>query len=349
MLEPRDQIEFKGTNLYNEIVIPNKGKGMPEFDFFRVIQSELDAVESNLHKEVHTPVKVLNEASTHLIKAGGKRLRPGFALLVARMYGDDLNHVIPLATSLELVHMATLVHDDVIDNSSVRRGISTVKKEWGNRISIYAGSFIFARALAIIAAYQRSDIVNVLADASMKICQGEIIQMLSCYNVHLGLKNYLRRIERKTALLISVSCQLGAMLSTDDRQEIAALTNYGYDLGMAFQITDDILDFVADENILGKPTGSDIRQGIITLPALYALRYYEQREDLARILSSPHECKERAELVIDMVCESDGIDYAYSITQHYASRAKRHLQILPDTPVKQTLIELADFILIRDF
>lgn len=231
-----------------------------EFDLFKLVRKEMELVEQSLYQHVNTSEQVLSEASTHLIKAGGKRIRPGFALLVARMYRDDIGYAIPLATALELVHMATLVHDDVIDNSEVRRGTGTVKRLWGNRVAIYAGNFVFARALDLIASYNRQDILEVVADASMKICQGEIEQMLSCFNVNLGLKNYLRRIERKTALLISLSCQVGAMLSTSNPKEIEALRRYGYDLGLAFQITDDILDFVADEATLGKPTGSDIRQ-----------------------------------------------------------------------------------------
>lgn len=309
----------------------------------------MELVEQSLYQHVNTSEQVLSEASTHLIKAGGKRIRPGFALLVARMYRDDIGYAIPLATALELVHMATLVHDDVIDNSEVRRGTGTVKRLWGNRVAIYAGNFVFARALDLIASYNRQDILEVVADASMKICQGEIEQMLSCFNVNLGLKNYLRRIERKTALLISLSCQVGAMLSTSNPKEIEALRRYGYDLGLAFQITDDILDFVADEATLGKPTGSDIRQGVITLPALYALHHDARRDELAQLLSSPQACQDNTQYIIDIVCESDGIEYAYSVSQHYAHRSKRHLAILPDTPVKENLLELADFILTRDY
>jgi heptaprenyl diphosphate synthase len=320
-----------------------------EFDLFKLVRKEMELVEQSLYQHVNTSEQVLSEASTHLIKAGGKRIRPGFALLVARMYRDDIGYAIPLATALELVHMATLVHDDVIDNSEVRRGTGTVKRLWGNRVAIYAGNFVFARALDLIASYNRQDILEVVADASMKICQGEIEQMLSCFNVNLGLKNYLRRIERKTALLISLSCQVGAMLSTSNPKEIEALRRYGYDLGLAFQITDDILDFVADEATLGKPTGSDIRQGVITLPALYALHHDARRDELAQLLSSPQACQDNTQYIIDIVCESDGIEYAYSVSQHYAHRSKRHLAILPDTPVKETLLELADFILTRDY
>jgi len=322
---------------------------MPDFNFTKPISNELNLVEARLAEHIDSKLDLLNEASIHLIKAGGKRIRPAFALLAASFFRDDLEEIIPIAVALELMHMATLVHDDVIDDSQTRRGTDTVNKEWGNRVSIYAGDYIFARSLFLVASYEKSDIVEVLADVSMKICEGEIIQMLSCYNVNLGIKNYLRRIERKTALLISTSCQLGAMISNANMEEINALRLYGYYLGMAFQITDDILDFVADEKILGKPAGSDIRQGVITLPALYALKHDIHREELSSLFASPELCISAAERIIDIIINSDGIDYAYYITEHFARKAQKQLEILPNVPAKKTLLDIAEFVLVRDF
>lgn len=322
---------------------------MTGFNSFRAIENELGLVESSLASSVESQLPILNQASVHLIKAGGKRLRPAFALLAGSFYKRDLTSLIPAATALELIHMATLVHDDVIDDSETRRGAATVKNAWGNRVSIYAGNYIFARALGLISDYQRSDVVDLLAESSMKICEGEIIQMLSCYNVQLGLKNYLRRIERKTALLISVSCELGAMIANAPDREIEALRNYGYYLGMAFQVTDDILDFIADENILGKPTGSDIRQGVITLPALYALKHGPDQQELAAKLSSPESCANEAEDIIGMILESDGIEYSYYVTSHFAKKAKKQLEYLPAVPAREQLYEIADFIMSRDY
>ncbi len=322
---------------------------MPEINFFKPVEKELALVESGLAENLDSSINIMKQASVHLVRAGGKRLRPAFALLAARFYGEDLEEVIPAAVALELIHMASLVHDDVIDNSSIRRGTETVKSGWGNRVSIYAGNYVFARSLSIISTYQRSDLIDVLARASMKICEGEIIQMLSCYNVNLGLKNYLRRIERKTALLISVSCELGAMIRNAPPQEILALRNYGYYLGMGFQITDDILDIVADEQTLGKPTGSDIRQGVITLPALYALRYDPNRKELADLLSSSEACANEAQRIIKLISDSDGIDYAYYVTRHFARKAQKQLDVLPDLPIKKTLFDIADFIIAREY
>lgn len=322
---------------------------MVDLNLFNPIRKELKMVENNLFANINTDLSLLDSASSHLIKAGGKRLRPAFALLAAKFYLESLEKVIPVAVALELIHMASLVHDDVIDNSEIRRGTQTVKSRWGNRVSIYAGDYILARSLSLVAGYKRSDIVDVLAETSMKVCEGEIIQMLSCYDTNQGMKDYLRRIERKTALLISVSCQLGAMISNAPNREIKALTRFGYYLGMAFQVTDDILDFTADEKTLGKPVGSDIRQGVITLPVLYALKFDPQREELAQCLSSPELCISRAQQIITIVINSNGVDYSYDITRRYLEKAKRELSFLPAVPVRKTMANMVDFILNRKF
>ncbi|MDD4637972.1 MAG: polyprenyl synthetase family protein [Bacteroidales bacterium] len=322
---------------------------MTGLDIFNPINKEMALVEEQLIQSIDTDLPLLDMAATHLVKAGGKRLRPAFALLVAKLSSNSVERVIPMAVALELLHMATLVHDDVIDNSELRRGQPTVKSEWGNRVSLYTGNYVFAKSLCLVAGYQRSDILEVLADASMRICEGEIRQMFSCYNIHQGIKDYMRRIERKTALLISVSCQLGAMISQASEVQIVALKKYGYYLGMAFQITDDILDFVADEVVLGKPVGSDIRQGVITLPAIYALKYGAHREQLGKLLSSPELCAKQAEEIIELIVETEGMDYAYQVSCKFAEKARQQLDILPDGPIKASLYDIASFISGREY
>lgn len=322
---------------------------MTGLDLFDSISNELNLVETGLLASIDTDLPVLEQAASHLIKAGGKRLRPAFVLLSAKLFGDDVQHAIPLAISLELIHMASLVHDDVIDNSELRRGKPTVMSQWGNRLSIYTGNYVLAKSLALIAEYQRRDVIGIMADTSMSICEGEIKQMRSCYDVSQGLKDYLRRIERKTALLIAVSCQLGAMISQAADEHVQALKRFGYYLGMAFQITDDILDFVADEEILGKPVGSDIRQGVITLPAIYALRCSQHADRLAGLLSSPRACADHAEDIVAMINDSDGIDYAYYASNRFAERALRQLDLLPDVAVRESLHRITDFISGREY
>ncbi len=322
---------------------------MTGLEIFNPVNNELGQVEAELIKSIDTELPLLEQAATHLVKAGGKRLRPAFVLLSAKIFSDDVTYAIPLAVSLELIHMASLVHDDVIDNSDLRRGQPTVKSQWGNRLSIYTGNYVLAKSMCLADYYQSRDVIDVMARTSMSICEGEIKQMRSCYDVNQGLKDYLRRIERKTALLISVSCQLGAMISSAEERYIEALRKYGYYLGMAFQITDDILDFVADEEILGKPVGSDIRQGVITLPAIYALKCSSNSGKLASLLASPRSCAEQAEEIVELVNDSDGIDYAYYASNRYAEKALRQLESLPDMPVKESLYKIADFISGREY
>ncbi|NLB88380.1 MAG: heptaprenyl diphosphate synthase [Syntrophomonadaceae bacterium] len=305
---------------------------MSDFNLFSAIEVELGEVERQLTKNIITNIDILYNSSVHLINAGGKRLRPAFALLAARLFNKDINNAIPMAVALELVHMATLVHDDVIDNSVTRRGTITVKKGWGNRVSIYAGNYILARSLSIVAGYNRRDLLDIMADTSMKIVEGEIIQMQSSFNVNTGLKNYLRRIERKTALLISVSCQLGALVSDAPEKYVYDLQRYGYYLGMAFQVTDDILDLIADEEILGKPIGSDIRQGVITLPALYAMHNSKHAKELKVALASSEICNNNTQEIIEMIKDSEGIDYSYYVSQKFARKAQEQLNKLPDVP-----------------
>jgi heptaprenyl diphosphate synthase len=322
---------------------------MTGLDIFNPIGLELTQVEELLIESIDTEIPILDQAATHLIKAGGKRLRPAFVLLAAKLFAEDVEPVIPLATALELVHMASLVHDDVIDNSELRRGQPTVKNKWGNRVALYTGNYVLAKSLLLVAEYQNREILDVLAEASMRICEGEIKQMRSCFNIEQGLKDYLRRIERKTALLMSVSCQLGAMVSHAQADEVQALKTYGYYLGMAFQVTDDILDFVASEEMLGKPVGSDIRQGVITLPAIYALRHGNLRERLGQLLSSPEACVNQAEEIVDLIINSDGIDYAYHVSNKFAARARQQLVYLPDGPGRDSLYDIAAFISGREY
>lgn len=317
---------------------------MAEFKLFEPIQKELNLIDNEIMQVLDTDIQILWESSTHLLKAGGKKIRPAFVLLCARLYTDNLQKAVKMAAALELIHISSLVHDDVIDNSSVRRGQPTVKALWGNRASLYTGNYTLAKSLLLISEYEREDIVELIARASMLICEGEIRQMDSCYDVEQGMKSYLRRISRKTALLISLSCEIGGLICDAPAEQVKALKQYGYYLGMAFQITDDILDFVSDQEVLGKPVGSDIRQGVITLPAIYALRYSPRRERLGRILANEEARKEDIEEALEVIMDSGGIDYAYECSCKYVSLARRELDRLPETPVRENLAGISDYI-----
>jgi heptaprenyl diphosphate synthase len=322
---------------------------MQSQEFFRPIKSELQRTEEELIKAIDTQQPLLKEASGHLIHAGGKRLRPAFVLLAGRCFTNEIDHLIPMAVAMELVHMATLVHDDVIDNSLSRRGRETVKARFGNRISIYSGDYMLAKALHIIGMYNRADLVTIVSGASVKVCEGEIVQLQTCYDVEQGVIDYLRRIERKTALLMSLACQVGELLTDAPAPMENALRRFGYNLGMSFQITDDILDFTAEESILGKPTGSDIRQGIITLPALYALRHSQEASELRSILGSPVSVSRNAEKALEIVVKSGGIEYSQHIAARYINKAHRMLGLIPESQSRTALGLIADFICEREY
>ncbi|MGE5455453.1 MAG: polyprenyl synthetase family protein [Methylocystaceae bacterium] len=322
---------------------------MKNVGFLKLISREMEQVEKQLHQSIDTEVTKLAEASSHLLQAGGKRLRPAFVLLTGSLFINKINSLVPMATAMELMHMASLVHDDVIDNSSTRRGYPTVKAEYGNRMSIYAGDYSLARALSLAATYQNAEVNHLLAQASIEICEGEIDQMRSAFNYQGNLKSYLRRIHKKTALLIALSCQLGAILSGAPRPYIELARLYGYYLGMAFQITDDILDYTALPEVLGKPTGSDLKQGIITLPAYYALRHSGNRREIIDILSHPVISNEQFATVLNLVVDSGGIEYSQACAANYIEKTKRVAKQLPDRPARQVFVQVADFVLEREY
>jgi heptaprenyl diphosphate synthase len=319
-------------------------------DLFCEIRKELQVVENELKSVVKTQNQLLTETSTHLLNAGGKRLRPALSLYGATFYNFNLEKVLPLAVALELIHMASLVHDDVVDASLTRRGIPTVKAKWGNSISTHIGSYLFAKSLMLIAKYQDTPLISkVLSDTSVKMCEGEIQQISTTFDIDQSIREYFYRIKRKTALLIAASIQLGAVACGAPASIHLPLRRYGYNVGMAFQVTDDILDLVADQNQLGKPVGSDLRQGIITLPVIYALAKSPDRKRLVEIVNKTG--KETCEIkeAISIINDSGAIDYSFEISRKFINRAKGALKTLPDIPSRLTLDRAADFISIRKY
>ncbi|WP_041285364.1 polyprenyl synthetase family protein [Desulfoscipio gibsoniae] len=319
------------------------------FDFFSEIKYEISVVEDELKKAVRSSDPLLTETATHLISAGGKRLRPAFCLLGGKFYNFDLDKLVPLAVALELIHMATLVHDDVVDSSLTRRGMPTVKAQWGNRISTHIGDYLLGKSLILISLYDEPLIPRVLANTSVKMSEGEILQITTTHDTNQNIKDYFYRINRKTALLISASCQLGAVACGAPRYLHQSLRRFGHHIGMAFQITDDILDMTAEQIKLGKPVGGDLKQGIITLPTIYALRKSSARDRLREIINKTDKSEQEISEAIDLITQCGGITYSAAIAGQYIAKAKKELARLPEVPVKKTMQTIADFIGIRKF
>ncbi|EPZ42663.1 hypothetical protein N007_14605 [Alicyclobacillus acidoterrestris ATCC 49025] len=329
-------------------------RGVTRLDFHSVYQryrAQLEQVEYILHDRAASQQTVLAEASQQLLDAGGKRLRPLFALICGttqQLHEDSDDRVSKLAAALELTHMATLVHDDVIDQAALRRGRPTVRSEYGNLAAMYTGDFLFARAIQLLAEVDNPEVHREMSLGMVRLCQGEIEQIRDFYNWDQSIKTYLRRIERKTALLIALSCALGARMSAASEQDISALRLFGHYTGMAFQIVDDILDFVGSQEVVGKPVGGDLRQGNLTLPALVAAQTPNVGRRLRGLI---HEGMNQDDVLeaVSLVLDTQGLHVARSLAQRYLDKALTVLTRVSDERVQKELSVLTQFVAERSF
>lgn len=312
------------------------------------LRPELDKIEKELEVAVGSNSLLLNEASLHLLQAGGKRIRPVFVLLAGKFGNYNVDVMKQVAVPLELIHMASLVHDDVIDDSEMRRGQATVKAQWNNSVAMYTGDFILARALEYITEVEDPEIHRILSKTMIEVCRGEIIQIEDKFKLDQTVRDYLRRIKRKTALLISSSCELGATVSGTDAETAARLRRFGYFIGMSFQITDDILDFTSTDEELGKPAGSDFIQGNITLPVLYARRDPAVYSKLKTAVGKEMTDRERIEIV-ELIRNSPALQEAKALSDRYLEKALDELSHLPKGPANKTMRKIALFIGKRKF
>ncbi|MFC5531751.1 polyprenyl synthetase family protein [Cohnella yongneupensis] len=324
---------------------------MKMMQLYAALKSDLQAIEDRMAVTVTSDFPMLSETSLHLLKAGGKRLRPVVVLLSGKFGDYSLETLKRVAVPLELIHMATLVHDDVIDDANTRRGQLTVKSKWDNRIAMYTGDYIYAKALTVVTELDKVRIHQILSGAIVQMCLGEMEQIRDFFNVEQSVRNYLLRIRRKTALLIAISCQLGAMATDAPDRVSNALYRFGYNVGMAFQITDDLLDICGTEKAIGKPPGSDLRQGNITLPVLYALKDEVIRDQLLREIDLIRENNGQSgsAAAVQLVRSSRGIGMAEQLADRYIDKALKALNGLPDIPAKRNLMDIARFVAKRSY
>lgn len=324
---------------------------MKLLDIFGSLKKDMDFIERQLYRSIDGDDDLLSETSLHLLKAGGKRLRPVFVLLGGKFGNYDLQRLQYIAVPLELIHSASLVHDDVIDDADTRRGKATVKSKWDNRIAMYTGDYIYAKALMQVSELANPYIHRILAKAMVQMSIGEMEQIRDFFNTEQSVRNYLLRIRRKTALLIAISCQLGAMATDAPAKVSSLLYRYGYNVGMAFQIRDDLLDLFGTEKTIGKPPGSDMRQGNITLPVLYALQEPDLRETLLREIRGIQAGDGSGDVsrAIEMIRRSPGIGKAEALADRYIAKALAALQQLPDTAARSHLHDIAEFVNKRSY
>ncbi|MFC7682019.1 polyprenyl synthetase family protein [Paenibacillus sp. GCM10028914] len=324
---------------------------MKRLDIIGALKKDMDVIEKELYRSIEGDDPQLTETSLHLLKAGGKRLRPVFVLMGGKFGNYDIDKLKYIAVPLELIHSASLVHDDVIDDAETRRGKPTVKSKWDNRIAMYTGDYIYGKALMLTTNLGNPEIHRILSKAMIEMSIGEMEQIRDFFNTDQDVRRYLLRIRRKTSLLIAVSCQLGAMAADADRTIANSMYRFGYNVGMAFQIQDDLLDLCGTEKQIGKPPGSDMRQGNITLPVIYALQEQQLRETLLEEIKHIHSLNGQCDVskAVEIIKSSAGIARSEQLADRYIQKALDALETLPDNKTKKQLKDIAHFVTKRSY
>ncbi|MBX3696422.1 MAG: octaprenyl diphosphate synthase [Dokdonella sp.] len=303
----------------------------------------MSAVNALIRSRLASDVVLINQISEHIISSGGKRLRPMLHLLAARAAGYQGNDHVPLAALIEFIHTSTLLHDDVVDESDLRRGRKTANALWGNAASVLVGDFLYSRSFQMMVELDSMRIMRILADTTNRIAEGEVLQLLNIGNADTSEQAYLDVIERKTAVLFSAATRLGAVLAGLPRDQEEALARYGLDLGYAFQIADDVLDYVSDAETLGKNIGDDLAEGKPTLPVIHAIANGtpEQAASLRRAIESGG--LDSLDNIVAAIRDTGALEHARSRAEHYARSAQSALSTLPASDARDALAVLADY------
>lgn len=311
------------------------------------VAEDMILVEDLLESTKQVEIAPLRKMLDHALEARGKRLRPALVLL-AGTFGDyNLNRLVPLGTAIELLHTASLVHDDVVDGADSRRGRPTTNSIFDNALTVLLGDFMFANAAEMVTRTGSLPVTRLFALTLMKMTSGELDQDAAAFDVGKDIQNYLWRIGGKTAALFANATEGGAVLGGCDERTVESLRTYGWSLGMAFQIIDDLLDFVGDEAEMGKPVGSDLREGTITLPALLLLERYPRDNPIKKFFTARRGREQHLQDAIEMVRGSDVIDTTRQMARDYVTRATDAIATLDDTEGHRSLIEIGEYVLTR--
>ncbi len=312
---------------------------------YEPVQEDLNKVGDRLRSVSRVAFLWLSELLGYSL-SDGKGIRPALTLLSGKFYDYNLDYLLPMATAVELLHTATLVHDDAIDKSLVRRRRPTINKVWGEDKAVLLGDYLFAKAGELAATTGNLQVIKLSAQTIMTISSGELNQAFNAFNLEQTREDYFQRVSSKTASLFSMATESGAILSQAPEKSIEILKNYGYNLGIAFQIVDDVLDFIGTEEELGKPVGSDLAQGTLTLPAMLLLECYPEENPVKRLFQNRDKQK-NIELAIELIRSSSIVQECYGVASDYCSRACHNLSLLPDNASRQSLIQLADYVINR--
>ena len=317
---------------------------------FELIHDDLKRVESEILNNFYSDVSLIPEIGRHIFFSGGKRFRPALLILCCRLFKPGDTRCIPLAGTIEIIHTATLLHDDVVDKAQLRRGKESVNSLWGNEASILVGDFLFSQAVLMLTQAGDMKLLEILTDATKKMSEGEVFGLSLGRSIDISEQEYMRLIRNKTAVLISAACRIGAVLggATDDEHE--RLRRFGQDVGTAFQLVDDVLDYEARPDDIGKPVGGDFYEQKATLPLIYLLRRTDdaQRERIADIFYKEIKDDGDFRCVSRLVREGGGITYTLDKARQFIQNAKGELHGFAESQEKEALLELADYVIERN-
>lgn len=313
------------------------------------VQVDLEAIETALEKNLNPHLDLVREVAGHILFSGGKRLRPLLMVLSARVCGYAGTYDKTFATALEYLHAATLLHDDLVDGAALRRGKPAAHLKWGNPIAVLVGDFLLARALTVSAATGSVRIVQILAELTEQMSQGEVHQLLRKGDIGLTEEEYLEVIRRKTAVLFEAACRVSAVLADAPREKEHALARFGFNLGMAFQVADDLFDYTLETPQLGKQVGADLREGKLTLPVIQALRQVRpaEREWMVSVIRNPDFSTEDFRRLVELLKSCGADRYAEQAAESFIAIAKRELAVFPPSATLETLMDIADYALHR--
>jgi octaprenyl-diphosphate synthase len=313
-----------------------------------LMKSELDLMNKILVDRLDSNVDLISQMSQYIINSGGKRIRPLLLLICAKATDYDGDYHYSMAVVIELIHTATLLHDDVVDQSSTRRGQETANELWGNAPSVLVGDFLYSRAFEIMVEPNSMEIMRILSKATNQISEGEVLQLLNIKNANVTQAEYFKVIERKTACLFKAACQIAGILSSADQKVINAMGSFGMHLGNAFQIIDDTLDYESDSKIIGKEIGDDLSEGKVTLPMIYALEKTEEVEN--KILKDAIKNADASHIdqIVEILLNVDAFQYSRDIAKIESNRALKSIDYLPDSKYKTALKLLCELSLERN-
>tara|TARA_B100000929_G_scaffold4608_1_gene3848 strand:+ start:159 stop:1130 length:972 start_codon:yes stop_codon:yes gene_type:complete len=312
-----------------------------------LMKVDMKKVDDILINRLDTEVDLINQMSRYIITSGGKRLRPLLLLLCAKATGYEGKHHYPLAVVIELIHTATLLHDDVVDESNIRRGGDSANEIWGNAASVLVGDFLYSRAFEIMVEPDSMQIMRILSKATNMIAEGEVIQLLNIRNIGISQSDYYGVIERKTACLFKAACQIGAILSNTSKSTVKALGDYGLHLGNAFQVIDDVLDYESSTEIIGKEVGDDLAEGKITLPMIYALEKTSGAKN--KLLKTAIKTSDTSNIndIVSILNDVKAFEFTRLIAKNESNKAKKSLEDIPKSDYQEALSLLCELSLNR--